>query len=470
MRDLMAGEHVRDLFFAAVRRYRWMETLGQGGMGIVFKVKDLELDEVEALKVLSVFEENKPDALIRFKREVVLNRKVKHPNVARLYEFGAAAGFHYITMEFIEGRDLRKLIKEGGPLTPSKAVTILRQVALGMEAAHAHGIVHRDLTPQNIIVDAIGGVAILDFGIARTLDADSVTAGDQMVGTPSFMSPEQFGGEPPDVRSDIYSLGVIAYQTLTGLLPFKADSLVTLVMKVTMESVPMEPLRRRPGVTAELADIILKCLGKTPESRFQTGGELETALRDLVLPTDSGSFHTPMHSEASTRELPRPSHVSASETSTLQEMLSTHRMTGPGAPAHGERSPVAMIVEDDTPLRAAYALALKEAGFVVHEAGDGPAALGKLLNVGVDVVFMDVRLPVMDGFDVTRILRRQPGGRNLPIVLVSSSFDRERMAFGIQAGATEIVKKPITPAEVVSRLRKYADMPEEGNLRARARQ
>ena len=229
----------RTQFFAATPRYEWLETLGRGGMGVVFKAKDLVLDEVVAIKVLYGNVSDDDGAILaRFKREISLNRRVKHPNVARMYDFGTGGGHPYITMEFVPGKDLQTLVLEEGRIPPARALPILRQICLGTHAAHEQGIVHRDLKSQNIIVGAEDAVSILDFGLARGALDERLTLEAVVLGTPHYISPEQAMGQPADARSDVYSIGIIAFEMLTGVLPFTADSALGIAMKQISEPVP----------------------------------------------------------------------------------------------------------------------------------------------------------------------------------------------------------------------------------------
>jgi serine/threonine-protein kinase len=228
----MKADILRKKFFEGVSRYEWIETLGQGGVGIVYKARDLELDEVVAIKVLSPDLAKDDEAVLtRFKREINLNRKIKHPNVARMYDFGISGSYPYITMEFVPGKDLWTLIRDERRIEPARAVPILRQIARGCSAIHELGIVHRDLKSQNVIVDEHGAVAIVDFGLARWNLGGGFTLDSIILGTPQYMSPEQASGRPVDARTDIYSIGIIAFEALTGQLPFTGDSPIAVAMK-----------------------------------------------------------------------------------------------------------------------------------------------------------------------------------------------------------------------------------------------
>jgi eukaryotic-like serine/threonine-protein kinase len=187
-------------------RYEILDQLGVGGMGTVYKARDREVDRLVAIKVIRAELANDSDILSRFKQELILARKVTHKNVIRIFDLGRASGIRFITMEYIEGQDLRSLVKKQGRLTPEQCVIFIQQVCLALDAAHAEGIVHRDLKPQNIMVDPQGKIFVMDFGIARSVGGEGLTMTGALVGTPEYMSPEQVKGDDVDGRSDIFSL------------------------------------------------------------------------------------------------------------------------------------------------------------------------------------------------------------------------------------------------------------------------
>ena len=205
-------------------RYEIISLLGQGGMGAVYKATDREVERAVALKVIRPELAIHPEILQRFKQELILARQVTHRNVIRIFDLGDADGIKFITMEFIEGRDLKSLLVEKGKLPPEQGVDIVQQVCLALEAAHSEGVVHRDLKPQNIMMDQTGRASVMDFGIARSLEMGGMTQTGALIGTPEYMSPEQVRGEHVDARSDLFTLGVIFQEVLTGHLPFHAET------------------------------------------------------------------------------------------------------------------------------------------------------------------------------------------------------------------------------------------------------
>jgi tetratricopeptide (TPR) repeat protein/predicted Ser/Thr protein kinase len=267
-------------------RYQVIEELGRGGMGRVYKVHDTELNEKVALKLLRPEVAADAETVERFRRELKSARAVVHKNVCRMFDIGRAAGTPYITMEYVHGEDLKRLIRKIGVMPAGRAVSIARQVADGLAEAHAQGIVHRDLKPQNIMVDEAGAARIMDFGIARSLEKKSITGAGIMIGTPEYMSPEQVEGKPVDARSDIYSLGIILYEMTTGRVPFEGDTPFTVGVKHKSEP-PRDPREFNPALPPDLAALILRSLEKDPDKRFPTAGALieELSRIEQSLPT-----------------------------------------------------------------------------------------------------------------------------------------------------------------------------------------
>jgi len=258
-------------------RYQILQLLGEGGMGAVYKAMDQELNRPVALKLIRPELASNPSILARFKQELLLARQVTHGNVIRIYDLGDADGVKFITMEFVEGQDLRALIKEKKKISPEQAVEIIQQACRALEAAHGAGVIHRDLKPQNIMRDKTGRILVMDFGLARTVEGDGMTQTGALVGTMEYMSPEQALAKDLDQRSDLFSLGLILYELLTGVTPFRAESAVASLLKRTSERAT--PVSDHDGtIPRALSSIVSKCLERDPNLRYQSASEL---LRDL---------------------------------------------------------------------------------------------------------------------------------------------------------------------------------------------
>ncbi len=246
-------------------------------MGAVYKARDTELERLVALKLIRPELASHPEILRRFKQELILAREVTHRNVIRIFDLGQAQGIKFITMEYVEGRDLKSLIHEKGKFTAEEAVPIVMQIAAALEAAHTAGVVHRDLKPQNVMSDKDGRVYVMDFGIARSLEHQGMTQTGALMGTPEYMSPEQAKGEKVDARSDLFALGIIFYEMLTGISPFKADTAMAMMFKRTQErATPLSQLNL--GVPPVISDIVSKCLEIKTEDRYQSAREVITDL------------------------------------------------------------------------------------------------------------------------------------------------------------------------------------------------
>jgi len=254
-------------------KYRIIEELGKGGMGQVYKALDTEVNEKVAIKLLKSEISTDEKTIERFRNELKFARKIRHKNVCQMYDLNKEKDTYYITMEYVSGEDLKSLIRKMGCLGVDKAVSIAKQVCDGLEEAHKLEVVHRDLKPQNIMIDAGGSARIMDFGIARSLSEISITGAGVMIGTPEYMSPEQVEGKEVDQRSDIYSLGVILYEMVTGRVPFEGDTAFTIGMKHKSE-IPKDPQEINRLIPEDLSRLILKCMEKDKENRHKNTVDL----------------------------------------------------------------------------------------------------------------------------------------------------------------------------------------------------
>jgi len=258
-------------------RYEILQLLGEGGMGAVYKAMDRELDRPVALKLIRPELAANSSILARFKQELLLAHQVTHKNVIRIYDLGDADGVKFITMEFVEGQDLRTLIQEKKKFSPEDAVEITQQICRALEATHSVGVIHRDLKPQNIMRDHTGRILLMDFGLARTVAGEGMTQTGALVGTMEYMSPEQALAKDLDQRSDLFTLGLILYELLTGVTPVKAESVVASLIRRTQERAV--PVSDHDGtVPRALSNVVSKCLERDPNLRYASAAEL---LRDL---------------------------------------------------------------------------------------------------------------------------------------------------------------------------------------------
>ncbi len=261
-------------------RYEILQELGKGGMGEVYRVKDKKLDEEMALKILKPAIAADKEMIERFKNELKLARKIAHRNVCKMYDLNEEEDSPYITMEYVKGEDLKSFIKRSGKLTEEQTITIAKQVCEGLAEAHELGIIHRDLKPQNIMIDKKSHAKVTDFGIARSVEAPGVTQTGTMIGTPDYISPEQAEGKEVDQRSDIYSMGVVLFEMVTGQLPFVGDTALSVAMKHKLDE-PSDPRALNDLVSEDMSRVVLWCLKKDKMSRCQAAGELLSELTKI---------------------------------------------------------------------------------------------------------------------------------------------------------------------------------------------
>jgi tetratricopeptide (TPR) repeat protein len=261
-------------------RYEVQEELGKGGMGRVYKVLDNEIGETVALKVLNPDIAADPKTIERFRNELKMARKITHRNVCRMHDINRERTTYFITMEYVPGEDLKSLIRRKERLSEDDAISLAAQVCAGLSEAHRLGVTHRDLKPQNIMIDEEGEARIMDFGIARSRETKGVTEEGLIIGTPDYMSPEQVEGREAEPRSDVYSLGVVLYEMVTGRVPFEGKTALSVAFKHKTET-PLDPRKLNDRLSEEFTSVILKCLEKEKEKRYQTAEELRSDLESL---------------------------------------------------------------------------------------------------------------------------------------------------------------------------------------------
>ena len=278
-------------------RYRIMRKLGSGGMADVYLAEDEELGRRVAIKILN--DKYAPDDQFveRFRREAKNAAGLSHPNIVSIYDRGEAEGTYYIAMEYLDGRSLKELVVARGPLPIPDAIAATRQVLAALRFAHRKGVVHRDIKPHNVMADADGRLKVTDFGIARA-GVSQMTEAGSIIGTAQYLSPEQARGAPVDQRSDLYSIGVVLYEMLTGQVPFTGETPVEIAMK-HLSDTPRPPSLLRPDIPPDLDMVVLRALAKNPEDRFQTAEEMDAELERVA----SGAGVTAETADAATAVL-----------------------------------------------------------------------------------------------------------------------------------------------------------------------
>src|SRR5213592_709682 len=292
-------------------RYLITRKLGAGGMANVYLAEDQELGRRVAIKILNDRHAADDSFVERFRREAKNAAGLSHPNIVSVYDRGTAEGTYYIAMEYLDGRSLKELIVSRGPAPVTVSVEYARQILQALRFAHRHGIVHRDIKPHNVLVDAEGRVKVTDFGIARA-GASQMTEAGSIVGTAQYLSPEQARGTDVDQRSDLYSLGIVLYELLTGTLPFTGDTPVEIAMK-HLSTIPEAPSAKRADVPRDLDLIVTRALAKDPDDRYQSADEMDADLERFL----RGAAVSPVTEESATQIMRAPAGPLAAGAATM---------------------------------------------------------------------------------------------------------------------------------------------------------
>ncbi len=406
--------------------YRLIDRLGAGGMGEVWRAEDTRLLREVAIKILSERIANDPEWKARFLREARTIAQMNHPNIATIFSIEQEAEKLFIVMELVEGESLATVLARG-PLPPKEAVNIIRQVAEALAEAHEKGVVHRDVKPDNIIVGK-RGVKVLDFGIAKqvvsTGDAPTLTQAGLIVGTPFYMSPEQALGRPVDVRSDLFSLGVLLYEAVTGKRPFEGESVTETMMNIIMQE-PGDLAFVAPAAPASLVEVVNRALQKKPERRFGSAGEMVDALSHVDFARPAAKT-PPKAAKVDAPTVAMPSAPQPAQT-----------------PIPGQR---ALIADDDPVTRYLIANILGQRRIEFDEAANGADAVKALKSRDYTLVFLDLLMPRIDGWGVIDFLRRAKG--KPPRIVIITGVKDQTLSVADRELVSGLIYKPLDPSEV----------------------
>jgi len=400
--------------------YRVLERIGRGGMASVFRGHHLGLDRDVAIKVLPDFFAEEEVYRERFQHEARSIARLNHPNILQVFDFGQEDGVTYIVMELVEGGTLEDRI--GAPMELEDVVRILEPVAAALDYAHARGILHRDIKPSNVLLHTDGTPVLADFGLARMAGSTQrITATGMVMGTPEYMSPEQAADESIGPASDRYSFAVVAYQMLTGRVPFDAATPAAVLLSHVTRPMPA-PEELRGELSAHLEDVLRRALAKRPEDRYASAATFVAALK-------------PAAWVGRTAELP-------------SVVLARPKMA-----TRSQRSPVVLVVDDGQANRELIEACLAGVDCEVRTAEDGYAALRAIQASAPDLVLLDVQMPGMNGYEVCQRIKASPKFRLLPVVMITSLDRTSDRVKALEVGADDYMTKPVDRVELVARVR-----------------
>src|SRR5215212_8805688 len=432
MADTTADPHLGRV----VAGYRIEERIGRGGMGLVYRAEHLNLRRRAAIKIIAPELAEASGFRERFNREARIAAALQHPNIVTVYDAGEADGLLYLAMQYIEGSDLSSVLRNQGRLRPYRALDVCRQVAAALDAAHAQGLIHRDVKPANVLIE--GRTAFLtDFGLTKRIEGtrtDLTKAGD-VVGTSHYVAPEQIEGGRVDARSDIYSLGCLLYQCLTGELPFARDTDVA-VLYAHLSDDPPRLTSVRPDLPGGLDAVIAKALEKAPERRFQTCADLMSAARAVI---DAAG---PLSDTATPRPVPALGDPAS---------LATN-IGAPTGHVEAARRPRVLLAGVDANTRAVARVAVGDR-IDVEEAPAGESLLDTVRDGRPDLVILSWNAPGQPAREVVAALRADAVTRDSKVLLL---VEHRQMTSGdvAAAGADERLAAPFSPLQLQVKLRK----------------
>ena len=441
--------------------YRLIQRLGAGGMGEVWRAEDTKLLRQVAIKILPAQLAADAEWKERFLREARTVAQLNHPNIATIYGIDQQGDLLFIAMELIEGQSLAEVMAKG-PMIPAEAIRVAIHVCDGLSEAHAKGIIHRDIKPDNIILSP-RFVKILDFGIAKQIGgtADpSLTQGGMVVGTPHYMSPEQALGRAVDARTDIFSLGVVMYEMLSGSKPFFGEAVTEILLKIVMNE-PLDIGKVAPGITPALADIIRRCMQKQIENRFQDSEELRTALAESLRDERKSSRKSHVPTVAVRASEPRLEPVPA-EKPVLPPAKPAPAAPAPAPPAVSPPPPApepvvvpqpsnpryrALVADDDPATRYILSSVLARNQVAFDEAENGAAAVKLLKTNRYELVFIDLLMPRMDGWGVIDYLRAKRSDKS-PRVFIVTGVQDQKLSTADEDVVSGLLYKPINVDQI----------------------
>jgi putative two-component system response regulator len=401
--------------------YRIVEEIGRGGMATVYKAHHPGLDRFVAIKVLPDFFAEDEDYRDRFQQEARSIARLKHPNILNVFDFGQERGITYLVLELVSGGTLSDRL--GGQMDLQEVVAFLRPLAGALDHAHSQGVLHRDIKPSNILLHRDGTPVLADFGLARmAAPVKKLTASGIVMGTPEYMSPEQAVGGPIGPASDLYALGIVAYEMVTGRVPFQADTPVAVLLSHLNKVMP--PTRELPAeLSGHVEKALRQVLAKSPVERFASASEFVSALTPAAWPTRASSItSTPIVDEARPRIAAR-------------------------------RLPKVLVVDDGVANRELIEACLADVECDVRLAADGPHALRMIESSPPDLVLLDVQMPGMDGYEVCRRIKENPELRLVPVVMITALDSTDDRVTALEAGADDFMSKPVERVELVARVR-----------------
>jgi putative two-component system response regulator len=402
--------------------YRIVDRIGRGGMATVYRAHHPALDRFVAIKVLPEFFAEDESYRERFQLEAQSVARLNHPNILSAFDFGQDRGVPYLVMELVEGGTLAD--RMGLPMELQQVVRLLRPIAGALDYAHANGVLHRDIKPSNILIRRDGTPVLADFGLAKLADSvRKLTATGVVFGTPEYMSPEQAVGEPLGPTADQYALSAVAYEMLTGHVPFQGDTPGAVLVSHISRAMPAT--RELPGeISGHVDHVLRRGMAKSPQDRYPSVGAFVAALTPAAWP----SLLADERIDFSAAGQPRTNGVTP-------------------------RVPVVLVVDDGAANRELIEACLAGIDCEIRTAEDGRTALSMIQDDAPDLVLLDVQMPGMDGYEVCARIKTGPRGALLPVVMITALDQTHDRVMALEAGADDFMSKPVERVELVARVR-----------------